>query len=101
MLEVNPKPLLEMHPHDASERGILDGDTVRVYNDRGCFESEVILTEAIKPGALNICQGWWPAYFKKGHHNDITHMVLNPAQEAIIETNFSPYDNLVEVKKVE
>jgi anaerobic selenocysteine-containing dehydrogenase len=32
---VQGEQAVTMHPHDAAERGITDGQGVRVYNDRG------------------------------------------------------------------
>ncbi len=97
--EVHPEPRLEINPLDAKERGIKDGDLVEVFNDRGKFKVKVIVTEGIKPGCVNLCQGWWPRHFPEGHYSYLLHMELNPAQDAIMETNYAPYDNLVEVKK--
>ena len=34
-MEARTSQRLEMHPTDAKARGIADGDTVRVWNDRG------------------------------------------------------------------
>lgn len=98
--EVNPEPHLEIHPDDAAERDLVDGDLVEVFNDRGEFEVKVFLTEGIKPGCLNIREGWWPEDFDGKHYADLLHMKLNPVQDAISETNYAPYDNLVEVRKV-
>lgn len=99
ILEVNPEPRLEMHTIDAEARGLKDGDLVEVYNDRGNLKLKVKITEGIKPGCLNCYEGWWPKQFAEGHIGALTHMTLNPAHIAILETNYSPYDNLVEVRK--
>ncbi|MCC7411850.1 MAG: molybdopterin-dependent oxidoreductase [Gammaproteobacteria bacterium] len=99
--ELLPGPRLEMNPIDARLRDIADGDLVSVYNDRGSIKVYVTLTEAMKPGSLNLPQGWWPEDFPEGHYSDLTHVTLNPVQEAILETNFAPFDNLVEVIKSE
>lgn len=99
MKEVNPEPRLEICPTDAAARNLQDGDTVEVFNDRGRFKVKVLITENLKPGILNMYQGWWPKHFVEGHYGSLLHMELNPAQDAVIETNFAPYDNLVEVRK--
>lgn len=97
--EVNPEPHLEMHPDDAAARKLTDGDKVEVFNDRGSFKVKVFLTEGIKPGCVNIREGWWPEDLEDGHYADLLHMQLNPVQDAISETNYAPYDNLVQVRK--
>ena len=49
-----------INPLDASERGIKDGDKVKVWNDRGCMVIPCRLTPKIMPGVVNIPQGaWW------------------------------------------
>ena len=46
-------------------------------------------------------RSWWPKDFPDGsHYSSLLHMELNPAQDAIMETNFAPYDNLVQVERV-
>ena len=97
--ELMPEPWLEISPEDASARGIATGDVVEVYNDRGSYKVKALITAEIKPGGINQRQGWWPKHFVEGHYGSLLHMELNPAQDAISETNFAPYDNLVQVKK--
>ncbi|MCC7411445.1 MAG: molybdopterin-dependent oxidoreductase [Gammaproteobacteria bacterium] len=97
--ELLPGPRLEMHPRDAGERGIRDGDPVSVWNDRGRVEVRVTLTEAVRPGMLNLPQGWWPRDFAHGHYNDLSHLTPNPVQDAILETNFPVWDVLVQVAR--
>lgn len=70
-----------------------------MFNDRGSFKVKVFLTEGIKPGCVNIREGWWPEDLEDGHYADLLHMQLNPVQDAISETNYAPYDNLVQVRK--
>lgn len=97
--EVAPEPRVEMHPEDAAARGLKDGDAIKVFNDRGFFKAHVNVTEGIKPGALNLGQGWWPEHFIEGHYADLTHMPLNAAQETILESNYPVFDCLVEVER--
>ena len=45
---------------DAQERGIADGDRVKVYNSRGAMVLPCRVTKRILPGVVNIPQGaWW------------------------------------------
>ena len=98
--EINPEPRLEMNPEDAAARNIADGEMVEVYNDRGSYQVKVKISNEIKPGCLNQAQGWWPKHFTKGHYAEMLHMELNKTQDFLYETNYAPYDNLVEVKKL-
>lgn len=97
--ELLPEPRLDMHPRDARHRGIADGDLVRVFNDRGAFKLRVTLTEAIKPGSVNAPQGWNRKHYVEGHHGDVMHLEINPAQDRLEESNFAIFDNLVQVEK--
>lgn len=53
------KPLLQIHPEDAAERRIQDGDRVRIFNDRGEFFVQAQLDYGIKPGCVAVTNGWW------------------------------------------
>jgi len=48
-----------IHPVDASARGIVDGDRVRVFNDRGATILPARVTDRIAPGVLCIKEGAW------------------------------------------
>ncbi|MGH3786735.1 MAG: molybdopterin dinucleotide binding domain-containing protein [Pseudonocardiaceae bacterium] len=41
-----------LHPDDAAERGIVTGDLVRVFNDRGMFQGPAQLDDALMPGLV-------------------------------------------------
>lgn len=98
--EIMPEPWIEISTEDAEARSIATGDVVRVFNDRGEYKVKALVTEEIKPGCVNQRQGWWPKHFPENtHYRDLLQMELNPAQDAIFETNFAPYDNLVEIAK--
>jgi anaerobic dimethyl sulfoxide reductase subunit A len=49
-----------LNPIDAKDRGIRDGDLVRVANDRGAMVIPCRVTNRIMPGVVDIPQGaWW------------------------------------------
>jgi anaerobic selenocysteine-containing dehydrogenase len=50
--------LLEIHPEDAEARGILEGQAVRVYNDRGAISLVVHITDAIQPKVVAARLDW-------------------------------------------
>ncbi|HSS65628.1 MAG TPA: molybdopterin-dependent oxidoreductase, partial [Gammaproteobacteria bacterium] len=51
-LETARGEVVEMHPTDASTRGLEDGDPVRVYNDSGEVRLELRVTDVIRPGVV-------------------------------------------------
>ena len=50
---------LWINPVDAEERGIADGDEVRVFNDRGELRIIAKVTPRIIPGTVAMPQGMW------------------------------------------
>lgn len=98
--DLDPRPLLEMNPADAGPRGIGDGDAVRVYNGRGEARLRARVHEGIRPGSVNICQGWSPSDFEGGTHQALTHAAVNPAQLEIGEPNAALNDTAVQVERV-
>lgn len=52
-------PAVLLHPDDARERGIGDGDWVRVFNERGELELEARLDNGLKRGCVCVTNGWW------------------------------------------
>lgn len=68
---------------DAKERGIKDGDMVKVYNDRGAMIIPCRITLRIIPGAIDIPQGaWWSpdenGIDRRGAANVLTSERLTP-----------------------
>lgn len=100
IMEVNPEPRVDISQADAAKRSIKDGDMVKVFNDRGHVVLRARVTEGIKEGCVNIYEGYWKKQFKDGHLPALTHMELNPVHDAVVESNYAPYDNLVEIEKV-
>ena len=50
---------MRIHPQDAAARGIRDGDIVRLYNDRGACLGGAVLSEALRPGVVQLSTGAW------------------------------------------
>jgi molybdopterin-containing oxidoreductase family molybdopterin binding subunit len=99
LLELNPEPLVEIHPQDAASRGISDNDLVTVFNDRARTSLKARLTEGVRPGVINIMQGWWIDQFIEGSVNHLTHDVINPVQVKVYEPNMHMNDVAVEIVK--
>jgi biotin/methionine sulfoxide reductase len=50
---------VRLHPQDAAARGISDGDIVRLFNDRGACLAGAVLSEALRPGVVQLATGAW------------------------------------------
>jgi DMSO reductase family type II enzyme molybdopterin subunit len=65
------RPFMFMNTEDAEERGVKDGDLVRVFNDFDTFKVHVKLTAAarskdeVRPGQVIIYHAWEPYQFDK------------------------------------
>ena len=57
--KVEGREPLSINPIDAQSRGIANGAVVRVYNTRGSCLAGAVVTEAIRPGVLNLATGAW------------------------------------------
>lgn len=53
-----PEPIVRLHPADAQERSIADGDKVRVFNDFGSIEMVAEVTNLVLPGVVDMFHGW-------------------------------------------
>ena len=53
------REVAQMHPTDATARGIVDGDIVQLFNVRGACLAAVRLTEDIRPGVVQLPTGAW------------------------------------------
>jgi len=50
---------VRLHPQDAAARNIRDGDIVRLYNDRGACLAGAVLSDALRPGIVQLSTGAW------------------------------------------
>lgn len=57
--KINGREPIRMHPGDAAERGLTDGDVVRVFNDRGACLAGVLLDERLRPRVVQLSTGAW------------------------------------------
>lgn len=90
------EPHLDMHPADAAARAIAQGDSVRIFNDRGSFVCRVRITDKARPGLVVGLSIWWKKYAADGKNaNQVT-------SQRLTDMGRGPtfYDVLVEVEKV-
>jgi len=57
--KVQGREPIRISPNDAKKFGIIDGEVVEVYNDRGSLLAGVVVTETIKDGVVAIEEGAW------------------------------------------
>lgn len=100
LLQINPEPTVEISPIDAKDRDISSGDMVVVYNDRAKTRLKATVSDAVRPGVINITEGWWIEQFKEGSVNHLTHDIINPVQNFVYEPNMHMNDVAVEIQKL-
>jgi anaerobic selenocysteine-containing dehydrogenase len=84
---------VEMHPSDAAARGIADGQSVTVFNDRGRFRARAVVGESVKPGVVVSLGIWWNRYTSDGVNCNTT----TSTATTDLGGGATFYDNLVEV----
>lgn len=96
-VKAEKEPRLDIHPLDASARGIKEGSRVRVFNDRGEFKVTARVTEKARPGVVVALSIWWKKLTSDGcNANDVTSQGLTDLGAAA-----TFYDALVEVELTE
>jgi anaerobic selenocysteine-containing dehydrogenase len=90
------KPTLEIHAEDAAARGIAEGAMVAIYNDRGTFTAEAVITDRVRPGVVSAPSVWWPKMTAdKANANHTTSQAVTD-----IGGGATFYDNQVDVRLV-
>ena len=88
-------PHLDIHPDDAGARGIADGDTVRIFNDRGSMQARARVTDRARVGLVVGLSIWWKKLAPDGRNaNEVTSQALT---DLVNSATF--YDCLVEVAR--
>lgn len=90
--QLEPEPRIEIHPADAAKRAIGDGQTVRVFNERGSVRVRAKLNGDLRVGVVVIAEGTWVRDFPEGDPYTLTHELVSPTSE-----NYAFFDTLVEV----
>ncbi|WP_328768109.1 molybdopterin oxidoreductase family protein [Streptomyces sp. NBC_00286] len=81
--KLNPGPFVELHPQDARELGIADGDAVEVASRRGRAVLPAVVTDRVRPGCC----------FAPFHWNDLfgDHLSINAVtSDAVDPVSFQP-----------
>ncbi len=73
IMKKQPQPFLEIHPRDARDLNIEEGNLVEVRSRRGfaCFPARI--TQAIAPGTVFVPMHYGELWTDKGEANSLTH----------------------------
>ena len=94
-LDAEKVPHLEIHPDDARSRGIVDGECVRVFNDRGSLLLTARVTDKARPGVVVALSIWWRKLAPDGNNaNMLTGQALTDMGRAA-----TFYDVLAQVER--
>ena len=101
--KVAGREALWIHPSDAAARGIVQGDTVRLFNDRGACLAGARLSDSVRPGVLILPTGAW--YDPDGpggldRHGNPNVLTLDKGTSSLSQGP-SSHTTLVEVKRAE
>lgn len=90
-----PSPFVVLHPDDARERGIADGENVRVFNDRGSFVAPARVSDEARRGVAVAPMGWWNASWPGGRSCQAT----TPERLTSLIPSPTFNDNRVEIER--
>jgi anaerobic selenocysteine-containing dehydrogenase len=93
-MEAKTSQRLEMHPADAMARGIGEGDSVRIWNDRGALRLTALLNSSLPPGVVAGKLDWAKLAADGANVNALTSERLTD-----IGAGATFYSALVEVEK--
>ena len=89
-------PVLYLSEEDAGPRGIVTGDRIRVWNDRGAWTTTAEVSDLTGPGVVATYRGWWSRFTPDGTNaNQTTSRRLTDAGNGA-----TFYTNFVEVEKL-
>jgi|HubBroStandDraft_1064217.scaffolds.fasta_scaffold00227_17 anaerobic selenocysteine-containing dehydrogenase len=89
------EPWLDIHPDDAATRGVIAGNYVRVFNDRGSVELRARVTDRARRGVVVGLSVWWKKLARDGKNaNELT------SSDTLTDMGRAPtfYDCLVQVE---
>jgi anaerobic selenocysteine-containing dehydrogenase len=88
-------PVLEMHPDDAAQRGLIDGEQVRVWNDLGEVYLPLCISTVVRRGVICSEKGAWLRTSRNGQ----TVSALAPHHKADLADGACFNDARVEVQR--
>jgi anaerobic selenocysteine-containing dehydrogenase len=91
-----PEVRLDLHPDDASARGVDEGDGLRVWNALGEMHIRAHLTPLVRPGTVSMPKGVWRRHTANGY----TSNALSPDSLADLGGGACFNDARVQVERV-
>ncbi|OXY98734.1 reductase [Streptomyces diastatochromogenes] len=76
--KLNPGPFVEVHPRDAAELGLADGDSVEVASRRGRAVLPAVVTERVRPGCCFAPFHWNDLFGEYLSVNAVTSDAVDP-----------------------
>lgn len=99
MEELEP-PAFWIHPADACERGIKNGELMEVFNDRGCVRIPALVTDRIMKGVVALSEGGWFRPAADGADERGCINVLTSSRPTPLARGNPQHTNLVQARKV-
>jgi anaerobic selenocysteine-containing dehydrogenase len=93
-MEARTSQRIEMHPTDAESRGVVEGELVRVFNDRGSLELTAMLNASLPAGVVAARLDW-----AKFHTDGANINALTSERLTDIGRGATFYSTLVEIAK--
>jgi NADPH-dependent sulfite reductase flavoprotein alpha-component len=78
LTKLNPGPFVELHPEDARELGVVDGDRVEVASRRGRAVLPAVVTDRVRPGACFAPFHWNDLFGEYLSVNAVTSDAVDP-----------------------
>ncbi|MCF8479795.1 MAG: molybdopterin-dependent oxidoreductase [Rhodospirillum sp.] len=106
LYEVQGREPIWIHPEDAAERGIADGDVVRVFNGRGQVLAGAVITDAVSRHVAQLCEGAWYDPAEPGvpgtlcKHGDVNVLTPDKGTSKLAQGNIG-HTVLAEIEKFE
>jgi anaerobic selenocysteine-containing dehydrogenase len=86
--------VVHLHPEDAAERELADGDPIRIFNDRGAFLAQTLVDDAARPGVAFLYKSHWPKLLEGGANANAT----TPERDADMRGAPTFHDNRVQIE---
>ncbi len=104
LYEVQGREPIWLNPKDAKKRGIKNGDVVKVYNKRGSTLAGAVVTEAVSPNVVRMCEGGWFDPIEPGKvgsmckHGDVNQLTIDKGSSDLAQATIAN-TAMVEIEK--
>jgi anaerobic selenocysteine-containing dehydrogenase len=77
MKEYEAEPVVKINPNDAVQLGIVEGDTVKLSNDRGFVTMKAVINPGLPSGMLSSPRSFQVDEFLSGHFASLSSSAYN------------------------